>query len=183
MSPLPIDLGDGAVLRRLRPDEAPTIFAAVEANRGRLDPWMPWSGLTRTVDDQQAWLDRVLSDEGNFDGTGLFVDGAYAGGVGMTIDPFGVTGEIGYWISREFEGRGLVTRAVKAFIDMGFEELGLHRIFIRAGVDNVRSRAIPERLGFTNEGVLRGEGKGSDGSGFHDLVAYGLLEEEWRAHR
>jgi ribosomal-protein-serine acetyltransferase len=183
MSPLPIDLGDGAMLRRLRADEASTIFVAVEANRDRLNPWMPWTGHTRTVQDQQAWLDRVLSEEGNLDGTGLFVDGVYAGGVGMRADPFGVTGEIGYWNTREFEGRGYVTRAVEAFIAMGFEEMGLHRISIRAGVDNLRSRAIPERLGFTQEGLLRGEGKGSDEYGFHDLVVYGLLEDEWRARR
>jgi ribosomal-protein-serine acetyltransferase len=50
---------------------------------------------------------------------------------------------------------------------------------IRAGVDNARSRAIPERLGFTQEGVLREEGRGVEG--FHDLVVYGLLEDEWRA--
>ena len=183
MSPLPIDLGDGAILRRLRRDEAPVIFAAVDANRDRLNPWMPWSGDTRTVEDQQAWLDRVLAAEGNYDGTGLFVDGVYAGGVGMTVGQFGVAAEIGYWVARDFERRGFVTRAVQAFVDMGFEELGVHRIYIRAGVDNVRSRAIPERLGFIQEGVLRGEGKGSGGFGFHDLVVYGLLEDEWRARR
>jgi ribosomal-protein-serine acetyltransferase len=66
---------------------------------------------------------------------------------------------------------------VQALIDVGFTELGLHRIEIRAGVENVRSRAIPERLGFTREGVLRGEGRGS--GGFYDLVVYGLLEDEW----
>ncbi len=48
---------------------------------------------------------------------------------------------------------------------------------IRAGVENERSRAIPERLGFTEEGVARGEGRGSQG--FYDLVVYGLLEDEW----
>ena len=55
---------------------------------------------------------------------------------------------------------------------------GLTWIAIRAGVDNARSRAIPARLGFREEGVLRGEGKGS--GGYYDLVVYGLLEDEWR---
>jgi ribosomal-protein-serine acetyltransferase len=62
-------------------------------------------------------------------------------------------------------------------IEHGFGVVGLHRISIRAGVENARSRAIPERLGFTREGVLRGEGRGS--GGFYDLIVYGLLEEEW----
>ncbi|MGZ8625546.1 MAG: GNAT family N-acetyltransferase, partial [Actinomycetota bacterium] len=57
-------------------------------------------------------------------------------------------------------------------------ELGLHRLVIRAGVENVRSRAIPERLGFTREGIARGEGRGV--GGFYDLVVHSLLDDEWR---
>jgi ribosomal-protein-serine acetyltransferase len=76
------------------------------------------------------------------------------------------------------EGRGLVTRACRALIDIAFDELGLHRVVIRAGVENVRSRAVPERLGFTYEGVAREEGRGS--GGFYDLAVYGMLDREWR---
>ena len=90
---------------------------------------------------------------------------------------YGIAGEIGYWIVSGLEGRGLVTRAVRALIDTGFGELGFHRLVIRAGVDNDRSRAIPERLGFTREAIARGEGRGN--GGFYDLVVYGLLEDEW----
>ena len=56
-------------------------------------------------------------------------------------------------------------------------QLKAEAIVIRAGVENTRSRAIPERLGFTKEGVARGEGRGTPG--FYDLVVYGLLEDEW----
>ena len=49
---------------------------------------------------------------------------------------------------------------------------------IRAGTENARSRAVPERLGFTYEGIAREEGRGS--GGFYDLAVYGLLEREWR---
>jgi ribosomal-protein-serine acetyltransferase len=62
-------------------------------------------------------------------------------------------------------------------IDIGFRERGLHRITIRAGVENVRSRAIPERLGFTREGLQREAGRGM--GRYYDLVIYGLLESEW----
>jgi ribosomal-protein-serine acetyltransferase len=92
-------------------------------------------------------------------------------------DPFGIMGEVGYGIGSAHEGRGLVTAATRALIDIGFGELGLHRIVIRAGVGNARSRAIPERLGFTLEGHAREEGRGS--GGFYDIVVYGLLDREW----
>jgi ribosomal-protein-serine acetyltransferase len=95
------------------------------------------------------------------------------------LDPFGVVAEIGYWIRSRYEGRGLVTRACEALIDHAFDTIGLHRVVIRAGVENTRSRAIPERLGFTFEGIAREEGRGV--GRFYDLAVYGLLDREWRA--
>lgn len=177
MSPLPVDLGDGALVRRVALSDLSEIWALVQSERERIGVWMPWVEATKTIEDQRRWVEHVLADERSLDGAAVFVDGAYAGGTGLMVDAFGIAGEIGYWIGSEYEGKGYVTRAVRAMIDIGFKELGLHRIFIRAGVDNVRSRAIPERLGFAREGLLRGEGRGS--GGFYDLVVYGLLEDEW----
>ena len=72
---------------------------------------MPWIDATRTIDDQRRWLESVVHDQASLDGCGIFVDGRYVGGAGLRWDPFGVRGEIGYWISAAEEGRGLVTRA------------------------------------------------------------------------
>jgi ribosomal-protein-serine acetyltransferase len=80
---------------------------------------------------------------------------------------------IGYWLAEEYEGRGLITRAVRALIDHAFGEWQLHRVEIRAAAENVRSRAVPERLGFTQEGVLR-EAELVGGE-YQDLVVYGLV--------
>ena len=177
MSALPADLGDRAVLRRLTLADLDEIWALIEVERARLETWMPWVDATRTMDDQRRWLESVVHDQGTLDGCGVFVDGRYAGGVGLRWDPFRVRGEIGYWIAAAEEGRGLVTRAVRALIGVGFGDLGLHRIEIRAGVDNTRSRAIPERLGFVREGIERGGERGANG--FYDLVVYAILEDEW----
>jgi ribosomal-protein-serine acetyltransferase len=174
-----VDLGDGALLRRLRIEDLDEIWALVDAERERLGPWMPWIEGTTTIDDQRRWLESVVDDDESLDGCGIFVGGRYVGGVGLRWEPFRVTGEIGYWVSSAFEGRGLVSRAVRALLDVGFETLGLHRIEIRAGVDNTRSRAIPERLGFVREGIERGRERGSNG--FYDTVAYSMLEDEWRS--
>lgn len=172
----PLEIAPGAELRRYTLDDVEELYALVDANRERLNPWMPWPEFTHSVEDQRPFVQEHLDD---VEGLAIWVDGRLAGGVGLRVGPFGIAGEIGYWIAGEHEGRGLVTAAVRALVDLGFRELGLHRIVIRAGVDNPRSRAIPERLGFTREGIHRGEGKGSDGHGFHDLVVYGLLEDEW----
>lgn len=177
MSPLPVDLGGATTLRALTLEDADMVWALVDAERDRLREWLPWVDATTSLEDQRRWIAGVIADERNMDGSGIFVDDAYAGNAGLSWDEFGVAGEIGYWIGSAFEGQGHVTGAVRALIEIGFRELGLHRITIRAAPGNVRSRAIPERLGFTQEGVMRGAERSPHG--FRDMVVYGLLEDEW----
>lgn len=178
MSPLPIDLGQGAFLRRYTLDDLEILWDAVVEERDRLGVWMPWVEDTTTIGDQRAWLERVVADDVGLDGTGLWVDDEFAGGIGLSVgDPFGVSAEIGYWIRAAHEGRGLVTRGARALTDLAFREWGVHRVVIRAGVENQRSRAVPERLGYTLEGVARGGEKGVDG--FYDVAVYAVLEDEW----
>ena len=75
-----------------------------------------------------------------------------------------------------------MTRCCSAVIDYGFGELGLHRIQIWADALNRRSRAVPERLGFTLEGTrredtrVRGAGGASE---WRDTVVSSLLDREW----
>ncbi len=122
-----------------------------------------------------ATLRRLTLED--LDGIWTTVERRYAGGAGLRPDPLAIAGDVGYWVAAEHEGRGYVTRAVSVLINVGFDELELRRIVIRAGVENRRSRAIPERLGSTSEGVARGTGRGRDG--FYDLVVYSILRDEW----
>ncbi len=181
MSGLPFDLGDGAVIRRYTLDDADVLFAAADADRERLSEWLPWLEGMKTVEDERRWLEGALADPESLLGCGIWVGDELAGGVGLERDPFNVTVEIGYWLRSVFEGRGLVTRASRLLTEHAFTEFGVHKVVIAAGTNNVRSRAVPERLGFQEEAVLREEGRGS--KGFYDLVVYGMLEDEWRALR
>lgn len=179
MSGPPFDLGGGALLRRYRIEDLDPLWDAIEQERDRIGRWMPWVEAAGTKDVERAWLERLVADPTNLDGLGIWVEGEFAGSTGLNVDPFGITAEIGYWIRRRFEGRGLVTKACEALLELAFGELAVHRVVIRAGTDNLRSRAIPERLGFTFEGVHREEGRGS--AGFYDLRMYSMLDREWRA--
>lgn len=71
-----------------------------------------------------------------------------------------------------------MTSACRAMIDYTFYDLCLNRIEIRARTNNNKSRAIPERLGFTEEGILRQEE--FHHNQFHDLVVYGIVKSEWK---
>jgi ribosomal-protein-serine acetyltransferase len=100
------------------------------------------------------------------------------GWVNLVIDARARSAEVGYWLDAGFVGRGLVTRAVTAVLDHAFGPLGLDRVGLQAVADNTRSRSVAERLGFTQEGVLREYAAFPDER--RDLVVYGLLAREWR---
>jgi ribosomal-protein-serine acetyltransferase len=172
------DLGDGAEIRVLEADDAAEVFALVDSERSRLREWMPWVDATVSVDDTREFIEQSRLAQHDRDGLGLFVDGRYAGGIGLRVDVLQRHGEVGYWIGSAWEGRGIVTRGCEALIRFAFGELALHRVSINVAPANARSRSIPERLGFTEEAVLREAGR-TDAQGFVDLVVYGLLEDEW----
>jgi ribosomal-protein-serine acetyltransferase len=175
-----IQLSDDIELRPLTAADLDEVHALVEANREHLAGWMPWA-----ADQQRDGTENYLRaaeqkrERGEALDFAIVVDGRIAGCAGFpVIDPYARMGIIGYWLASEHEGRGLVTRAVSALIDHGFGELGLHRIQISAATDNVRSRAVPERLGFTQEGVLR---EAEEVAGRRqDLAVYGLLTSDPR---
>ena len=99
------------------------------------------------------------------------------GWVNLLIDGPARSAEVGYWLDAGFEGRGLVTRAVTAVLDHAFGPLGLHRVELQTTTNNKRSRSVAQRLGFTQEGVLREAAAFPDER--RDDVVYGLLAREW----
>lgn len=86
-------------------------------------------------------------------------------------------GVIGIWLGREFWGSGVGDEAEAMLAKIAFEPLRMERLGAWVDVKNQRSRRAFERLGFTNEGVLRSFQRHNDRP--HDLVSYSLLREEW----
>ena len=84
---------------------------------------------------------------------------------------------IGYWLGERYRGSGVMTKSCKAFVEYAFRELNINRVEIRCAEKNLRSRAIPERLGFVNEGMIREAEWLYDH--YVDHVVYGILAREW----
>jgi ribosomal-protein-serine acetyltransferase len=181
VNPIRFDLGDGLVVRTYVVGDADALFALVDANREHLRPWMIWEPVTKTVGDSRAFIARCLAAETDIEGNGIWLEGELIGGIGLSIDTMANSGEIGYWVARAHEGKGIITRACERFFDLAFDELGLHRMELQAAEGNTRSRAVAERLGMTQEGVWREGIRVADG--YLDSVGYGILEDEWRARR
>jgi ribosomal-protein-serine acetyltransferase len=178
VNPIFWELDGGVVVRSFVPDDAETLAALIDANEERLGRWFPWVAESRGPEGARAFIERARGSEVDLEGNGIWVAGRLVGAIGMSVDLVANGAEIGYWLDADFERRGLVTSASRRFIDHAFRTMGLHRVTIRAAVENERSRAVAERLGFTREGVMRGAGKVGGGA-YVDLVVYGILEDDW----
>ncbi|HVG60878.1 MAG TPA: GNAT family protein [Hyalangium sp.] len=89
--------------------------------------------------------------------------------------------EIGYMLVEEFIGRGIGTRAVVMLLERLFTIPELQRIWLTTTEANLASQALARKLGFVQEGLLRGhcivQGKRTD------QQVWGLLRSEWDARR
>ena len=171
-------------LRLIEERHAEELFALVDRNREHLREWLVWVDRVGTVDAQKRRINESL--EGFADGegvpAGIWFQGDLAGEISFTqINRAHRSAYIEYWLSADRQGNGLVTRSCRAMLDHAFDELGLNRVELDAAPGNVKSRAIAERLGFRQEGILREVGWRRDHYG--DLVVYAMLAREWRELR
>ena len=176
------DLSGGVILRPLDETDDAALYALIEENRGRLARWMPWAEGP-TLDATRAFIRSTIAQLARNDGfqTAIEVDGRLAGMVGTHgVSWLHRSTSVGYWLGGAYEGRGIMTRAVRAHVDYAFRTMGLHRVELRAAVDNARSRAVAERLGFRQEGICRDAER--LGAHFHDIALYAVLEQDWPTH-
>lgn len=173
-------IDDDLILRVLKPEHLDPFYALVQANRKHLRQWLPWVDKQKTREECKAFLDSLDEHltKNKAMHCGIWHQNQICGVVGMDrIDWPNKTAEIGYWLGSQFEGMGMVTRCTRLLVEFAFVELKLNRIEIRCAPGNLRSRGIPERLGFREEGRLRQAEWLYDH--YEDHIMYSLLAEEW----
>ena len=173
-------LSDDVTLRVVGPEDAEELHALIEANREHLARFMPWAA-EQTIADTRAYLDskRVQLAAGDGFECAIVRNGRVVGMVGFhAVNWRDRSTSIGYWLAADEQGRGVMTTAVRAMVDHAFRSMDLHRVVITAAVHNDRSRAIPQRLGFVQEGTLRQAVR--VGGRYFDDAVYAMLAEDWR---
>lgn len=161
---------------------AEEVHALVRENLGDLKQWLPWVTDEHSLEDTRGYIRQNLQQFAESKGFAAHIvfQGRIAGNVGYnSINWQDRKTEIGYWLAASFRGKGLMTKACRALTDHAFDELNLNRVEIHCATENRRSRAIPERLGFKREGILRQAEWVHDH--FNDLVVYSMLAREWQA--
>lgn len=173
-------IDDNLLLRSLQPKDADELFNAVNSSREHLRPWLPWVDMTTKPEYSLHYIQQALVQQNNQEAIalGIIYQRKLVGSVGMhNWDHDLKKAQLGYWIAKEFEGKGMMQTSLKSFIGFLFEKAGLNKVEIQFMVPNRRSAAVAERLGFKVEGIIR-QSYILNGA-YHDLVLTGLLKTEW----
>ena len=170
-------------LRLLEINDAAELFQTVNQNRKYLRKWLPWVDQITSPYQYQAIIplwNKLFAEKTELN-AGIFFNGRLVGMITLQqIDWANRKASIGYFLAEDAQGHGIMTKSVAALLNYAFYYLKLNRIEIHCGVKNVKSQAIPEKLSFKKEGIIR------DGEflydHFHDLYSYSMLAREWAAN-
>jgi ribosomal-protein-serine acetyltransferase len=179
-----IPIEEGLSLRTFEHDDAKELFALTDSSRAYLRCWLPWLDATRSLQDTRTFIESGLRQSAANLGfqNGIWHEGRLVGVIGYHhVDWPNRCTNIGYWLGEQFQGRGLMTKACRALVEYAFDIWRMNRVEIRCAAENLKSRAIPERLGFTSEGVLHEAEWLYDH--FVDHVVYGMVLKEWERRR
>ncbi|TLS37055.1 GNAT family N-acetyltransferase [Pseudalkalibacillus caeni] len=185
MDPIMLDLPSQLATERLflraplLQGDGPIVNEAIRESYDELRMWLPFAQTIPAVEETEInlrkahikFLEResfrflIFHKESNH-----FIGTASIQGIDWDIPK----GEIGYWINTKYSGNGYMTEAVRELADLGMSHLQFNRMEIRCESENVKSRSIPEKLGFSLEGILRNEDLSADGKRLTDTCIYAI---------
>jgi RimJ/RimL family protein N-acetyltransferase len=173
------------ILRCWEPADAALLKAAIDASLEHLRPWMPWA--EDEPDELQAKIELLRQWRGNFDLGQDFVYGVFSldqrqvlGSSGLHTRVGEGAREIGYWIHVDHINQGLATEVAAALTKTAFEIDAVQRVELHCDPRNVRSAAVPRKLGFVHEATLRQRTLDSEGKR-RDTMIWTLLTKEYAA--
>lgn len=177
-------VNENLYLRLFRPQDAVELFTLIDKNRLYLKRFLPWLDSNRNVEASLSFIRMSMQQYAANNGIqcGMYYNEKLVGVIGThTIDWINKKTALGYWVSEDMQGKGIVTESVKTLLEYGFKTLLLNKIEIKSSPENEKSKAIPEKLGMHLDGNLRKNEWMYDH--FNDNLVYSMLRSEWIARR
>lgn len=170
--------------KQLEISDSEALFNLTEKNRKYLKEWLPWLDSTQTVNDTKDFIQGTIEkSNGNkaFD-LGIWYKNNLVGTIGLhEINWEKEQTAIGYWIDQNYQGLGLMTKACKVIISYTFDQFKLKKILIRCGSENLKSQAIPKRLGLRQVGIIEQSEFLYDH--FVDHIVYEITDKEYKERK
>lgn len=170
-------VSDSIELRHIAEGDAHPLTTLIDRNRSYLKEWLPWLDNSTSLQDTARFIGRSIEQAEDSNGLtfGIVYEGTLAGVLGQHyVDSVNRRTELGYWLDAAHQGRGIVTRAVARLTAYAFTEQDCNRVILHCATGNMKSRAVAERLGFVQEGILREAEWLYDH--YVDLVVYSVLK-------
>lgn len=167
------------ILRKLEIADAKDVFEY--ARNPEVTKYMTWE-THKSIEDAEGFinwtLERYKKDEAGEWGIELKETGRIIGAMGFVqLDLQNSCGVLGYALSKDYWGKGIMTEAVRRLIRFCFEEMKLNRIEAIHASENEASGRVMQKAGMSFEGLLRQKmyAKGR----FWDVKQYAILKEDW----
>lgn len=171
------------IIRCWKPEDAVLLKKSIDESIDHLKPWMPWA--YGEPQELQSKVDLIRRWRGKFDLDDDFVYGIFnldesqvLGGCGLHTRLGEGALEIGYWIHKDHINQGLATEVSAALTKVAFTINMVKRVEIHCDPENTRSSAIPRKLGFVEEAILKKRYPIQDGS-LRDLMIWTLFESDY----
>ncbi|KHF40646.1 GNAT family N-acetyltransferase [Halalkalibacter okhensis] len=186
MNPLLIDFpteftSERLLIRMPKPGDGKVVFDAIQASIKELQPWLPFaqkepSEQETEINIRDAYVKFLQREDLRLliflKDTGEFIGSSGLHRINWDVPKF----EIGYWIDSRYSGNGYISEAVQEIAHFAFRELKACRLEIRCDSKNDKSRKVPERLGFTLEGILKNDDMSADGKELRDTCIYASVK-------
>ena len=178
---LTLHIRENLELRTLDTTDAQTFFDVARKNDTYLRQWLPWLDEDKTVADTENYIkgsnERFIKNEGL--DLSIWYDNQLVGGIGLyPVDTTHKKTSVAYWLAEEFQGKGIMTDSLKVVISYAFIEMKLNRLEVCCAIGNIKSSALPKKLGFVFEGISRESEWWYEH--FIDMEVYSLLAKEWK---
>lgn len=176
---------DRLLIRSPLPGDGKVVYESIMASIYELRKWLPFAQKEQSEETietnlREAHLKFLKREDLRFlifhKETHQFIGSSGLHNPNWNIPKF----EIGYWIDSRHSGQGYMTEAVQGISDFAFNVLKARRVEIHCDTLNVRSRLIPERLGFILEGTLRKEDIAVDGGTLRDTFIFAKIDDDQR---
>jgi RimJ/RimL family protein N-acetyltransferase len=173
------------LLRCYQPNDSGMFYHMLRNNWEHLYEFLPSFLVNlRSEEDIKAWFDKQIAERNAHNlfifgvweqGTGVYVGESYLANADWDVPRI----EVGYFLVKEFTGKGYATEAANAVIRFAFEKMKVLRIDLQCTADNTASIRVAERCRFTQEGCFRRHHRKKDGT-LVDMLWFGLLLSEWQ---
>ncbi|MFC0477762.1 GNAT family N-acetyltransferase [Robertmurraya beringensis] len=187
MKPILIDFPEKIESERLyirpcMPGDGHLVYEAIQASLNELQQWLPFAHHSQTLEEVEEGVRKSYAQFILKEDIRLHIfrkeDHQFIGSTGLhRINWEAGCFEIGYWCDSRFTKKGYITESTTSLIKTVFEDLQANRVEIRCDPDNIASRSIPEKLGFTLEATLKNNSKSADGKTLRDTCVFSKLKK------